>query len=161
MPVQWAEFEAACPQIAALARQRFAADEVVMLGTLRSDGSPRISPCEVDIADGHLFLGMMWRSKKALDLLRDPRCVVHSITRDRMGTEGDVKLYGRMTDVHEPELRLAYRAAIKARIDWEPDEPEFHLLSLDVESAAYAIFGEGSHALAWSPAGGLRRLELD
>jgi hypothetical protein len=158
--VQWVEFEGACPQIASLARERFAKDEVVMLGTLRSDGSPRISPCEIDVVDGHLLLGMMWRSKKALDLLRDPRCVVHSITRDRMGTEGDVKLYGKTLDVREPALRRAYRTALKARTDWEPDEPEFHLFSLDVESAAYAIFGEGSHALAWNPADGLRRLEL-
>jgi Pyridoxamine 5'-phosphate oxidase len=158
--VKWDEFEQACPQIASLAVERFTKDEVVMLGTLRSDGSPRISPCEIDIVDGHVYLGMMWRSKKALDLLRDPRCVVHSITRDRMGTEGDVKLYGRMTDVHEPGIRQAYRAAVKARIDWEPDEPDFHLFELVVESAAYAIFGEGSHALAWNAADGLRRLEL-
>jgi hypothetical protein len=158
--VQWVEFEHACSQIALLARERFAEDELVMLGTLRSDGSPRISPCEIDIVEGHLFLGMMWRSQKALDLLRDPRCVVHSITRDRMGTEGDLKLYGRMTDVQEPELRRAYREALKARTDWEPDEPEFHLFSLDVESAGYAIFGEGRHALAWTPADGLRRLAL-
>ena len=158
--MKWVEFERACPQIASLARDRFAKDELVMLGTLRSDGSPRISPCEIDIVGGHLFLGMMWRSQKALDLLRDPRCVVHSITRDRMGTEGDLKLYGRMTDVHEPELRRAYRTALKARTGWEPDEPEFHLFSLDVESAAYAIFGEEHHALAWNLPHGLRRLEL-
>ena len=158
--MQWVEFERACPQIASMAQRRFAKDELVMLGTLRSDGSPRISPCETDIVDGHLLLGMMWRSKKALDLLRDPRCVVHSVTRDRMGAEGDVKLYGRMADEQEPGLRRAYRTALKARTDWEPDEPEFHLFSLDVESAAFAIFGEGRHALAWTPADGLRRLEL-
>jgi hypothetical protein len=158
--VNWVEFEQACPQIASLARERFAKDELVMLGTLRSDGSPRISPCEIDIVESHLFLGMMWRSKKALDLLRDPRCVVHSVTRDRMGTEGDIKLYGRTSDVLGPELRRAYRTALKARTDWEPDEPEFHLFELDVESAAYAIFGEGTHALAWNAADGLRRLEL-
>ncbi len=131
-----------------------------MLGTLRSDGSPRISPCEIDLVEGHVYLGMMWRSKKALDLLHDPRCVVHSITRDRTGTEGDVKLYGRMMEVHGPELREAYRAAVRARIDWAPDEPEFHLFELVVKSAAYAIFGEGSHALAWNAAEGLRRLDL-
>lgn len=38
---------------------------------------------------------MMWRSRKALVLLRDPRCVLHSCATDRHGTEGDVKLYGR------------------------------------------------------------------
>ena len=113
------------------------------------------------VAEGHLFFGMMWRSKKALDLLRDPRCVVHSVTCDRMGTDGDLKLYGRMADVHEPALRRAYQAAIKARIDWQPDEPEFHLFSLDIESAGYTVFEENAHrALAWDPERGLRTLSL-
>ena len=57
------------------------------------DGTPRISPCELDFAAGHLILGMMWQSRKALDLLRDPRCVLHTCTTDRMGTEGDAKIY--------------------------------------------------------------------
>ncbi|MEP6972656.1 MAG: pyridoxamine 5'-phosphate oxidase family protein [Actinomycetota bacterium] len=143
-----------------MARQRFTNDELVMLGTIRSDGAPRISPCEVDFTEGHLFIGMMWRSRKALDLLRDPRCVVHSVTCDRMGTDGDLKLYGSMADVREPALRQAYCRAIKARIDWEPDEPEFHVFSLDVETAGFTIFGEDHHALAWDPTAGLRRLAL-
>ena len=156
----WDAFEAACPELATLAKERFAKDELVMLGTIRADGSPRISPCEVDFAEGHLFLGMMWRSKKALDLLRDPRCVVHSVTCDRMGTDGDLKLYGRMTDVQDPKLRQAYRRAIKARIDWEPDEPEFHLFSLDVGTAGFTIFGDDHYARAWDPVKGLRRMPL-
>ena len=65
-----------------------------------------------------------------------------------------------MIDVQEPELRRAYRAAIKARIDWEPDEPEFHLFSLDVESAGFTIFGDDHHALAWNERSQLRRLPL-
>jgi len=158
--MRWDAFEAACPELATMARARFVKDEVVMLGTIRSDGTPRISPCEVDFAGGHLFIGMMWRSMKALDLLRDPRCAVHSVTYDRLGTDGDLKLYGRMTNVQEPELRDAYRRSIKARIDWEPDEPEFHLFSLDVETAGFTIFGDDHHAMAWGPATGLRRLPL-
>jgi hypothetical protein len=158
--VRWDRFGAACPDIASLAESRFRKDELVMLGTLRADGSPRISPCEVDVAEGHLLFGMMRRSKKAIDLLRDPRCVVHSVTIDRKGTDGDLKLYGRMDDVREPDLRRAYRAAIKARIDWEPDEPEFHLFSFDVGSAGFTIFGDEHRALAWDPERGLRRLAL-
>jgi len=158
--MRWDAFARACPEIGSMAESRFRTDELIMLGTLRADGSPRVSPCEVDIAAGHLFLGMMWRSHKALDLLRDPRCVVHSVTCDRMGADGDLKLYGAMADVHDPELRQAYRAAIKARIDWEPDEPGFHLFSLDVASAGFTVFGEEHHALAWDPDGGLRRMAL-
>ena len=158
--MRWDAFVEACPELATIAEERFHNDELVMLGTIRSDGTPRISPCEVDFSEGNLFLGMMWRSKKALDLLRDPRCVVHSVTCDRMGSNGDLKLYGRMTNVQESELRQAYRRTIKARIDWEPDEPEFHLFSLDVEAAGFMIFGEEHYALAWDPATGLRRMPL-
>lgn len=155
--MRWDEFERGCPEIAAIARERFHRDQLVMLATIRGDGSPRINPCEVDFAVGRLFLGMMWRSKKALDLLRDPRIVVHSVTCDRSGTDGDVKLYGRVLDERQPEVRYAFREAIRARIDWAPDEPEFHLFSLDVESAAYIVFGESGYAIAWDPKRGLRR----
>ncbi len=158
--MRWESFEAACPEIAGLARERFAKDELVMLGTIRADGSPRITPCEVDLAAGHLLLGMMWRSKKALDLQRDPRCAVHSVTCDRMGTDGDIKLYGQMDDIQNPELRATYRAAIKARIDWEPDEPRFHLFSLDIESAGYVVFGDKGYGMAWDLQQGLRRWDM-
>lgn len=154
----WDRFERACPEIADIASERFASDQLVLVGTLRADGSPRISPCEVDIAAGRLFLGMMWRSRKALDLLRDPRVVVHSVTSDKDGAEGDVKLYGRAVDEQDPDVRTAFRDAIKARIDWAPDEPNFHCFSVDVELAAFIRFGDNKAALAWDPDGGLRRL---
>jgi hypothetical protein len=155
--VNWEEFVAACPELAALGEERLRRQELCLVGTLRRNGWPRISPVEPDFAAGRLFLGMMWRSPKALDLLRDPRCVVHSATSSRMGDEGDFKLYGTAVDVHDPELREAYRAAIKARIDWAPDEPNYHLFAIDVESAGFVVFGEERYGLAWDPARGLRR----
>lgn len=129
-----------------------------MLGTLRADGSPRISPCELDFAAGHLILGMMWQSRKALDLLRDPRCVLHTCTTDRMGTEGDAKIYGRALDVQDPELRQIYRDTVKERIDWAPDEPNFHAFSIDVQSAGFITFGEPKTVFAWDPARGTQVL---
>jgi hypothetical protein len=100
----------------------------------------------------------MWRSRKALDLLRDPRVVVHSVTSDRMGADGDVKIYGRAVDEREPAVRAAFREAIRARIDWAPDEPNFHCFSVDVEEAGYIRFGEEPVALAWEPKMGLREI---
>lgn len=46
--MRWDEFEQACPEIAGIARERFERDELVMVGTLRKDGSPRVSPNEID-----------------------------------------------------------------------------------------------------------------
>jgi pyridoxamine 5'-phosphate oxidase-like protein len=156
--MRWSGFEAACPRIAALARDRFTADELVMLGTIRADGSPRISGNEADFVDGHLFLGMMWESRKALDLRRDPRCTVHSVPHTRMNPGGDVKLSGTAYEVSDLGVRTAYRDAIRRRIDWAPDEPRFHLFGIDVERAAYIAFGHDPVALAWDVDQGFREL---
>jgi hypothetical protein len=154
----WDEFRRQCPDLAAMAADRFARDQLVMLGTIRRDGSARISPCELDITGGHLFLGMMWQSPKALDLLRDPRLVVHSVTCNREGTDGDIKLYGRAVTIDDPDLRTAYRAAIKARIDWEPEEGTYHLFALDIRSAGYVRFeGTDKEVWTWDPTRGLRK----
>jgi hypothetical protein len=156
--MRWVEFERACPEIGELARARFERDQLVMLGTIRRDGSPRVSPCECDFGAGRLFVSMMWRSRKALDLLRDPRIVVHSVTTNKDGTDGDVKIYGHSVDERDPDVRAAFREAIRRRIDWAPDEPKYHCFSVDVRSAGYTRFGGQAQAVAWDEVRGLRRL---
>lgn len=113
---------------------------MVMLGTLRKYGSLRISPVEVVFTGGQLYLGMMWRSKKALDLLRDPRCTVHSATSNRDGSQGDFKIFGRAVEASGLEMRSRYCDAVYQKIGWKPEEPEFHLFSIEVESAALIEF---------------------
>jgi hypothetical protein len=158
--MRWEEFAAACPELASLGEERLRARELCLLGTLRKNGYPRISPVEPEFVDGDLMLGMMWQSPKALDLLRDPRCVVHSVVSNREGTEGDFKLYAEAHDRQEPASRQRYRETIKARIDWEPSEPNFHLFVLEIGSAGFVIFGKDRYGLAWDPNGGLRRWEI-
>ena len=156
--MRWNEFLRACPSIGQLAEERFRTDQLAVLGTVRPDGSPRISPCEVDFAIGHLLLGMMWQSKKAEDLLRDPRLVVHSVPSDKDNVGGDIKLYGLAVDEHDPELRAAFRDAIQDRIDWAPEEPNYHLFWLDVQRAGFIRFGDDRIALAWDTASGCREI---
>jgi len=156
--MRWDAFARDCPRIADLARDRFTEDEVVMLGTLRADGSPRISGNECDLVDGHLFLGMMWESRKALDLRRDARCTVHSVPHTRMNPGGDVKLSGIAYEVADLDVRTAYRDAIRRRIDWAPDEPRFHLFGIDVTRAAFIRFGDDQTAFAWDEGAGFREL---
>ena len=158
--MRWDEFTAACPELAGLGEDRLRGRELCLVGTLRRNGWPRISPVEPEFVAGELMLGMMWRSPKALDLLRDPRLVVHSVVSRRDGDEGDFKLYGRAVSVEEPERRARYRATVKARIDWEPEEPNYHVFAVDVDSAGFVTFAEGNRfGLAWDPGGGLRRWE--
>ena len=155
--MQWDAFRAACPEIGRLAEERFRADELVILGTVRPDGASRVSPCEVDFAERRLLLGMMWQSLKARDLLRDPRITIHSVPSDRLNVGGDIKLYGVAIDEQDSDVRDAYRDEIRRRIHWAPDEPRFHLFSVDVQRAAYIRFGDDRIALAWDAQRGFRR----
>jgi hypothetical protein len=155
--MRWDDFARAVPELAALGEERLRAKELCLVGTLRKNGWPRISPVEPEFVDGELMLGMMWQSPKALDLLRDPRLVVHSVVSNRDGKEGDFKLYGKAVDVQDPERRSAYRTSIKARIDWEPPEPSFHVFAIDIGSAGFVTFADPRYGLAWGPSGGLRR----
>ena len=86
--------------------------------------------------------------------------MIHSVVTTRHGTDGDFKLYGRADDVNDADRRARYRATIKARIDWEPAEPDYHLFAIDVESAGFVIFGEERYGLAWDRDGGLRRWQM-
>ena len=122
---------------------------ILMLGTIRADGRPRISPCEAFVVDGDLMLGMMWQSKKALDLIRDPRITMVTTQCEREPAHGDVKLYGKVSDVAEPERRKAYADTLEAAINWRPSEP-YHLFAADIQSAGYISFGKDQRLLRWS-----------
>jgi hypothetical protein len=57
--MRWDEFAAAAPELAVLGEGRFHLRELCLVGTLRRNGWPRISPVEPDFVDGELMLGMM------------------------------------------------------------------------------------------------------
>ena len=155
--MRWQEFEEQCPELAELTAARLARDQLVLLGTLRPDGSPRISAVECDITAGNLLIGMINRSVKALDLFRDPRATVHSWPPGKDNPDGDVKLYGRAVEVTDPEVKRAYEDAIFKRIAWRPHEP-YHCFAVDVESAGFLKFGDaGEEIWAWRSGTPLRR----
>ena len=111
----------------------------MLIGTIRKNGWPRISPFEPLITDGHLYFGMMGKSQKALDLLRDPRCTVHSVISNRDASEGEFKVYGRGVEIQDLEARRHYADALYEKMGWKPEEPEYHLFSVDVENVAFAV----------------------
>lgn len=145
----WGEFRAADPAFATQCEERVDGVGLVLVGTLRRNGWPRISPVEPLITDGSLYLGMMWQSKKALDLLADPRCVVHSTVTDKGGTDGDVKIYGRAVDIVDPDERERYGVALDDRIGWRP-EGDFHLFAVDIDEVGYfRVVGDGHEVRHW------------
>jgi hypothetical protein len=128
----WRDLEAAAPEIARLGKERLDQTRVALLGTLRKDGSPRISPVEPFLTQGYLLFGAMSWSMKTRDLLRDPRCVLHSAVSDPDGGEGELKLYGRATTVDD-RIRDGCREAW-----WVGRPPEAaSVFSMDIEQASF------------------------
>jgi len=101
--MSWRDLKAAAPDLAREGWARFSRTKVALLGTVREDGSPRISPVEPFLLQGQLVLGVM-PSPKLDDLRRDPRCVLHSSVSDIDGSEGEFKVHGRAIPTDDPAL---------------------------------------------------------
>jgi Pyridoxamine 5'-phosphate oxidase len=151
----WSAVEAEAPELAALARGFLDAYVHKTLATLRRDGSPRISGTEVVFSEGELWLGSMWHSSKALDLLRDPRFALHSGSADPPDWAGDAKLAGRAEEVTDPERKMAINGD-----DASPDS--FHLFRANITELVVVRIGDPADHLVietWHAGRGTNRHE--
>ncbi len=133
--MNWSEFKFAAPELVETAEKLFDRAGAILIGTLRRDGSPRISPVEHLFAGSELYLGMMPESLKAQDLLRDPRCTIHNIISDKNAVEGEFKLHGSAKNIQDADKRLLYCDELEKKIGWSPEGMPFHLFAIDVQSA--------------------------
>lgn len=149
----WAEVEREAPELAGAARGFLTAHKHLTIATVRRDGSPRISGIEIQLADGELWFGSMWRAMKALDLRRDPRFAIHSGSPDPDdGWEGDAKLAGRAVEVDDPELKRARGGG----------GGEYHLFRAEIEELVVVRLNDARDKLAiasWHPGRGVERIE--
>ncbi|MFE5484785.1 pyridoxamine 5'-phosphate oxidase family protein [Streptomyces sp. NPDC056527] len=143
--VTWAAFEAAQPELAATVRERFGKYTHHALATLRRDGSPRLSGIEADFRFGELWLGMMPRSRKALDLRRDPRFSL--LANPGAGTDmggGDVRISGRAVEITDTETVDRYAEAAGAPLP-------FHLFRVEpTEVVRTSVEGEDMVIRTWA-----------
>jgi len=155
VPDSWQDLELGAPEIARLGMDRINAVRVALLGTVRRDGSARISPIEPYFARGELLVGAMARSAKVADLLRDPRCVLHSAVTGPDSGEGELKLYGSALEAG-PELRGAAAAAWWSAVAGD----KAVVFALRIGQAMF-IDWDIEHGLMtihrWSPEGGYRQ----
>lgn len=133
--MNWQAFKSVAPDLAESAEKLFDRAGAILIGTLRRDGSPRISPVEHLFAGSELYLGMMPESFKAQDLLRDQRCTMHNIISDKNAVEGEFKLHGTAKNVLDAAERQLYCDELKKKIGWSPEGMPFHLFAIDVQSA--------------------------
>jgi Pyridoxamine 5'-phosphate oxidase len=149
----WAEFGRAAPVLASAARESLSATRIALLGTIRSDGAPRISPVEPYFAGNNLLIGAMAWSRKAADLERDARLVLHSTITSPDSAEPEIKLYGHAVTA-DPTTRAACpdawwtRMAENSAVVFAMDIVEASLVVWDLAAGEFTV-------TSWSPAAGL------
>ena len=145
----WRDLELGAPEIAQLGLARLNSAHVALLGTLRPDGSPRISPIEPCIVQGQLLIGAMTWSAKASDLRRDPRYVLHSAVTGPDSGEAELKLYGSAVEAGQDLRAGAADAWWRA---WPPDKAVMFTLRI---GQAALVDWDTDHGLMtvhrWSP----------
>lgn len=142
--MRWSGLEEAQPRLAELGRRKLLAAGVVLVATIRRDGSPRLSAVEPFVLDGELWLSMLLGSTKAQDLLRDPRLLVHSVITGRDGGEGEYKLRGTAQPRADPELQRRYAVAVAENLGWRPVPGEFHLFAVDIDDVTFIRYDDAT-----------------
>jgi hypothetical protein len=100
-PVSWGGLELSAPELYELGRLRLVETRLALLATLQRDGGPRVSPIEPYFTGTELLFGALHWSLKARDLLRDPRCALHSVVTGPDNGEAEFKLYGHAHQADE------------------------------------------------------------
>ena len=151
--MRWADLEARQPRLAELGHRRLVEPGVVLVATIRTDGTPRISPVEPLIMDGELWLSMMLGSAKAKDLLRDERILVHGIVTSRDGADGEFKVRGRARPETSPTIEARYAQRVASDLGWQPEPGHFHLFGVQIDAVTYLRYDDGDQYLTMWPPG--------
>jgi hypothetical protein len=148
----WHDVHSAAPDLAHRVQTRFELDGHAVLATLRRDGSPRLTGIEMSFVLGELWLGMMPDSLKALDLVRDRRCALHSTTHGKNVIDGDAKLGAQAVLESDPTRIQAYVMAASV-----PEGLPLTLFRLEVEDLSF-LEPAGDHLVitSWRPGEAVR-----
>jgi Pyridoxamine 5'-phosphate oxidase len=152
--MHWSDIEHTQPRLARLGHQRLLEPGVVLVVTLRQDGTARLSPVEPLVMDGDLWLCMMWQSAKARDLLRDPRVLVHSVITSRDGAEGEFKVRGTARPENDPAVQRRYADEVAGSLGWSPQPGQFHLFAVDISLVSFISYDPATgdqHVASWPP----------
>ena len=147
--------ETAQPRLAGLGRRRLLEPGVLLVATIRGDGTPRISPVEPFVLDGILWLSMLWQSRKAADLRRDPRILLHSVVTGRDGGEGEFKIRGTARNEQDPAVQRRYAGSVSGSLGWAPEPGQFHLFAVSIEEVTFIRYDDATgdqHVAMWPPA---------
>lgn len=154
-----ADLHVLAPTIAAFVEQKIETTGLCFLATTRADGWPRVSPLELSVCDGRIYMGSMPGARKAHDLLRDGRCCLITPLADRDDVSGEGKLFCRARPVEDLAEYEAVRAVFTERTGHDMGEmgaaPVFRF---DIDGAAYQRLegGDSWRTTSWTLERGIR-----
>lgn len=120
---RWSEVVDSAPELAQAVQDRFEAHPHHVVATLHADGRPRVTGTNVMFNDGMFWMGSMDSSRRGADLLRDPRCAVHSAPLDEEMGEGagDARV-----EAIDPVMMVVDRTVTSSESSAEPGSRPFH-----------------------------------
>jgi hypothetical protein len=133
----WADVRRDDPRLVEVGEHRLLSPGVVLVGTIRRDGTPRVSPVEPVVLDGELWLCMMLGSTKARDLRRDPRVLVHSMVTGRDGAGGEFKVRGLARPITDIAAQRHYADEVATRLGWHAEPGRCHLFVVDISDITF------------------------
>ena len=158
----FADAERVEPDLADRVRAILSSTTNAVLGTIRRDGSPRLSGADPYFHDGQLRIWSMPQARKGQDLRRDPRVALHSIPWDsRKLREGaadvgaaDAKVSGTAVLATDAGDLTAFRTWLKSERGFEPPE-DWDLFTIDID-ALTVISADGGQLVIdrWSTTDG-------
>jgi hypothetical protein len=160
----YADVEHAVPDLADRVRAVLSSTTNAVLGTIRRDGSPRLSGADAYFHDGQLRIWSMPQARKGEDLRRDPRLAVHSIPwdsrrlRDGAADVGaaDAKVDGRAVQVTDAGEQTSFREWLQAERGAQPPD-DWDLFNIDVDAVTAVFVDDGQLVIdRWSTGEGRR-----
>ena len=168
----WQDLRDAAPDLAQRAEAAFTATTNAVLGTIRKDGSPRLSGIDPRFFDADLWIGSMANARKADDLLRDPRMALHCVpwesrTKDADGVSAggsaDAKLTGRAVDITDAATIQRVMGRHFDEVGLEDQPTEGNLFRIDVDQVTTVWVEDEKHLVieTWTPDKGVVRIARD
>jgi hypothetical protein len=135
--VNWAGFEKQQPELAELGRKKLGEPGLVMIGTLRRDGTARLSPVNPYFWDGDLCVSLAAASRKAGDLTRDTRLLIHSLPGHKDGSDGEYKVRGQAVLETDTGTQARFVTMVGELTGWAPPAGMFRLYRVDLEDITF------------------------
>jgi hypothetical protein len=108
----WPEFARDAPELAERGLAMLQGFTLGYLATLRPDGSPRVHPVTVTVADTGLYIYAVASTPKGRDLRRDPRYAMHAFPTFEEGDfrDDEFAFGGRAAEIRDRSLYEAVAA---------------------------------------------------